>query len=95
MVIIRGLDEVACGLCGRRVEHEDDVAGFPAFLPARHPLASFSDAVFHRVCLERSEDGRAALELYARFRAIWETRPRGPSPAEIERWGREAFAEFP
>ena len=84
-----------CGLCRMPLEASDDVVSFPAFLPATHELAMFSDSAFHRMCYESDSRASEVSALYGRYRAIWDSRPKHlKNLAEIEAWGREAFKDF-
>ena len=83
-----------CVICGRVLDSDPDIIGFPAFLKAGHRLAMFSDAAMHRRCLAASADGREVVEWYRRFREIWEARPTNATLEQAEAWGREAFREF-
>jgi hypothetical protein len=85
-----------CPLCGVEMKEDDEIVAFPAFLPSHHQLASFSDAAFHRTCFEKDPRSERVKELYRRYRAIWDSRPRElKTLEEIDAWGREAFKGFP
>ncbi len=93
-IIIAG--KTVCILCGKRIERGDDITSFPAFLPNTHELGRFSDAAFHRSCFEKSPERDAVMDLYERYRAIWDSRPRDlKTVEEMEAWGKEAFKGFP
>ena len=93
VLIFRG--RTKCGLCGKTIEEDDDVVGFPAFLKFTHPLGRFSDAAFHKACFENCPDRDAAEAVYQKYRAIWESRPRNlKTLEEMEAWGKEAFKDF-
>ena len=93
-VIILG--KTLCSLCGKPILAGEDTVGFPAFLPPTHELASFSDGVFHETCFHSDPRAQRVVDIYARYRAIWDSRPKHlQSLAEIEAWGREAFKNFP
>ena len=88
--------KTTCGLCEKQIQVGDDVATFPAFLPTTHELSFFSDAPFHRACFDADPRAEQVNELYRRYRAIWDSRPKHlKSMEEIEAWGREAFKTFP
>jgi hypothetical protein len=85
-----------CPLCGNSLQQGDDIVSFPAFLPAGHALAIFSDAGFHRSCYENDSRHEEVSRLYQRYRAIWDSRPKDLTRLEeMEAWGREAFKNFP
>ncbi len=71
------------------------MVGFPSFLPAGHACASFSDAAFHQECFDAHPRANDVRALYARYRAIWDSRPELESLEAMEAWGREAFKDFP
>lgn len=84
-----------CLLCGQPLQSVDDVVALPAFLPPTHELSFFSDGAFHRRCFDADPRAERVNELYTRYRAIWESRPKHlKTPDEIETWGREAFKDF-
>lgn len=88
--------KTSCQLCGRPIHAGDDVVAFPAFLPTTHELSFFSDAPFHRDCFDADPRAAQVDELYRRYRAIWDSRPKHlKNMEEIEAWGREAFKNFP
>lgn len=88
--------KTVCGLCKKSIQVGDDVVSFPAFLPVAHELSFFSDAPFHRRCFEIDPRAAQVNEVYSRYRAIWDSRPKHlKDMAEIEAWGREAFKNFP
>lgn len=88
------LGRTICVICGKEIENDPDIFAFPAFLKAGHHLTMFSDAAVHSRCLATSVDGQEAVELYRRFREIWESRPKNVTFEQSEVWGREAFREF-
>jgi hypothetical protein len=73
------------------IDNPSDAVGFPAFIPAGHILASYSDSAFHRDCYARWEGAAELQHLYDQYCRIWEGRPLGASFVEIENWGRKAF----
>ena len=85
-----------CGLCREPLLKEDYIVAFPAFLPQEHELGRFSDGAFHHDCWD-AEPARREFEcLYERYRAIWESRPRGRRTlGEMRAWSQEAFKNFP
>ena len=84
-----------CPLCGRFLDECDDIVAFPAFVRFDHELGSFSDAAFHRECFDRHPKADDVRALYARYRAIWDSRPKDlKTLEEMEAWGREAFKDF-
>lgn len=86
----------ACPLCDQVLTEADEIVSFPAFLRRDHELASFSDAAFHRVCFDSHPRAADVSALYARYRAIWDSRPKDlKSLEEMEAWGREALKGFP
>jgi hypothetical protein len=90
------LDGTTCRLCGKQLRSGEELASFPAFLPAEHRLARYSDAAFHHACFEESIDHEEVETLYELYRSIWASRPRGlKTVAEMEAWSRHAFADFP
>lgn len=91
-LVIRG--KTPCGICGSSLGAGDEIRAFPAFLPADHPFARFSDGAFHRSCFDGMREAGAVWALYARYRATWDSRPEGLSASEFEAWGREAFKDF-
>lgn len=93
-VIVRGKSR--CRLCGRILEEDDEIVGFPAFLPPGHELSIFSEAAFHVRCFTADPRSPAVRSLFARYESIWASRPENlTSLDEIESWGREAFKDFP
>lgn len=85
-----------CPLCGLALAEHDEIVAFPAFLPFGHECGTFSDAAFHRECFEAHPRAVDVSALYARYRAIWDSRPKDLRTAEeIEAWGRDAFKQFP
>ena len=92
--MVRG--KTTCPLCGKTIEDGQVVAAFPAFLPSGHPLAIFSDGVFHKACLHEDARSEAVERLYRRYREIWDSRPKDLKTVEdVEAWGREAFKDLP
>jgi hypothetical protein len=88
--------KTACPLCAKTIMAGDETRAFPAFLPASHALHVFSDAAFHRHCFEADARAASVDALYARYRAIWDSRPKElKTLQEIDAWGREAFKDFP
>ena len=83
-----------CVLCGRVLDGDPDIIGFPAFLKAGHRLAMFSDAAMHSRCLAASADAQEVVELHRCYREIWDSRPKNVTIEQAEAWGREAFREF-
>jgi hypothetical protein len=84
-----------CPICGKVIQKDAAVTGFPAFLPRAHRHARFSDAVFHRACFERDSAVRDLEGLYARFRRTIDARPRRVTTlADAERWQTEAIAKL-
>ena len=84
-----------CLMCKKVIERTEDAVAFPAFLKAGHRLHWYSDGLFHRECFAASPDKEEVEKLYARFRQIWDDRPRDlKTLEEIEKWGRSAFKEF-
>jgi hypothetical protein len=84
-----------CRLCGQTIAADDAVGGFPAFLKPTHRLGMFSDCIFHETCLAASADAAEAQALYEKWLAIWESRPLDlKTVAELDAWGKAAFAEF-
>jgi len=91
-LVIKG--KTPCGICGKPLENS--IVAFPAFLRFDHELGKFSDAAFHPCCFDNHPRAADASALYARYRAIWDSRPRDlKTLEEIEAWGREAFKNFP
>lgn len=87
--------KTTCALCQRIIETEDEVIGFPAFLPSEHRFYRYSDAAFHRQCFQEWPDGPEFEHLYQRFRRIWESRPKNlASLEEIDAWGKKAFKDW-
>lgn len=84
-----------CRICGQPLQSGDDVVALPAFLPPTHELSFFSDGAFHRGCFDTDSRVERMNDLYTRYRAIWESRPKNlKTLEEIEDWGREAFKDF-
>lgn len=87
--------KTTCSLCGEIVRNEDDVIGFPAFIPKTHRLHQFSEGVFHKTCFQSWEDKEEFESLYNRHQAIWESRPKNlKTLEEIDAWGKKAFEEI-
>lgn len=92
-ILLRG--KTACLLCGEIIGPDDEVRGFPAFLRPTHRLGKFSDAAFHERCLTSSAEAAEAQRLYEKWLAIWDKRPLDlKTVAEMDAWGKAAFAEF-
>jgi hypothetical protein len=92
-ILLRG--KTSCPLCGEIIGQDDEVRGFPAFLKPTHRLGKFSDAAFHVRCLIGSDEAADAQSLYEKWLAIWDKRPTDlKSVAEMDAWGKAAFAEF-
>ena len=82
-------------MCGKLIAKGEPVAGFSAFLPRHHELIGFSDAVFHRACLDAHPGAPQVKDLYARFRRVLDHAPRAPrSLADVEAWQRAALARL-
>ncbi len=87
--------KTTCGICDRVVSAGEPIKSFPAFLKQTHTLAKFSDGVFHAECYDKCPERDAVNEIYGRFRAIWDSRPRNLTSLEqMEAWGIEAFRDF-
>ena len=92
-IVISG--KTKCVLCGETILSPGDAVAFPSFIPPGHELSRFSDAAFHRHCFETWEGHRALLELYKKYREIWQSRPANlRSIEEIDAWGKVAFREL-
>jgi|SwirhisoilCB2_FD_contig_51_1937186_length_1521_multi_3_in_0_out_0_2 hypothetical protein len=84
-----------CMICGLIIEKEDPTVMFPAFLKNTHPLARYSEGIFHEHCFNASPDKAAVEHLYSKFREIWANRPTHlKTKEEIDAWGQSAFSEF-
>ncbi len=88
------LGKTECTLCGKPLLENDEVVGFPAFLPTQHQLSQFSDAAFHKACFDNAPEHQAVEDLYRQYRIIWDSRPDLKDIQEIEAWGKEVFKEF-
>ncbi len=49
-LVMRGKSR--CSLCGRVIQHDDALVGFPHFLAPDHRLGRFSDSAMHEECYE-------------------------------------------
>lgn len=88
-------EKTPCPICGEPIRNAAEATGFPAFLHARHRLAKFSDAVFHKNCFAGCPERAEVEALFSRYRQIWDSRPKNlTSAAEINAWGQTAFREF-
>lgn len=84
--------ETRCHLCKRIIHSVDEVVGFPAFIPAGHEYADFSDAAFHKDCFLAWDKREELQRLYDAYQAIWNSRPASVRTLdEIDRWGKQAF----
>lgn len=87
--------KTTCSLCGKVIFNEDEIVGFPAFIPKSHRLHQFSEGVFHKSCFQEWEDKEEFENLFQKHQAIWESRPMNlKSAEEIENWGKEAFKKI-
>jgi hypothetical protein len=85
-----------CQLCGGVLAESDDLVAFPAFLPAAHELFAFSDAALHRKCFEQDPRAARIEALYAKYRTIWDARPKDlKTVEEMDAWVADAFKHFP
>lgn len=57
-----------CKLCGDVLQTDDEIRGFPHFLPPDHPFGKLSDAAVHLRCFAELPDRAVVEELLARFR---------------------------
>jgi hypothetical protein len=81
-----------CSLCGEILNSTADAVGFPAFLPAGHALAPYSDAAFHRNCFIAWDEHDEFQRLYDEYLRVWSSRPQDLSYKHAEKWGKSAFA---
>lgn len=85
-----------CSICGKVIGDQEESVGFPPFLPQDHPLVVFSDSIMHKECFVADHRSGDVMDLYARYKSIWDSRPRDlKTMKEIEEWGRRAFRDFP
>ena len=91
-ILIRGSS--TCPLCQRVIGEQDEVQGYPAFLPRSHRLSIASDAVMHRDCYARWPSRSEFERLFARFQAIWYGGPRKMSIPLMDRWDVAASELF-
>jgi hypothetical protein len=86
----------ACKLCGKIIEKDDAIAGFPAFLPYDHKFGQFSDAAMHEACFQAYPDCGAVEDMYKAFRMIMDSHPSDlKTLEEVEAWQKEAFKDWP
>ena len=84
-----------CLICGKVLELEDEIKGFPAFLKRTHRLYRYSDSAMHRSCYDACPDNKELDRLFFKYRQIWDNRPRHlQTKEEIDAWGKAAFADF-
>jgi hypothetical protein len=94
MVIVL-VGKTTCAICGRVIEEDQATVMFPAFLKPTHHLNRYSDSVMHSWCFDACPDKPEVERIYAKFRAIWDGRPRNlKTVEEMEAWGKAAFADF-
>lgn len=92
-LVIRGSTQ--CILCGRVINAEDQIVGFPAFLSPKDPLRRYSDAAFHDACFQADLNAVEVQRVYSQWRAIYESRPRNlATDQERNNWADTAFANF-
>lgn len=87
------LPQTKCAICGQRLQ-EEDLVSFPAFLPQTHRLARFSDAAFHRACIEQDKDWTAVQLAFSAYEKMRAELPRSGSYSDAEEGGRKRYAEF-
>ena len=88
-LIIRGKSR--CPLCNSTLGQKDPLVAFSPFLPDSHPLARFSDAAFHRACLEKDRHADAVMKLHERYQKIWRGRPTHLRGEALARWIQSAL----
>jgi len=89
------IGKTPCLLCGRLIEEGQATVMFPAFLKPIHRLHRYSDNVMHSWCFDTCPDKAEVERIYAKFQAIWDSRPRNlKTVEEMEAWGKSAFADF-
>jgi hypothetical protein len=92
-LVIRG--KSTCGLCGNIIQEIRGTISFPAFLKSTHPLANYSDAVFHKECFQQSPYRQKIELLYQQWQEIWNSRPKDlKTIEEMDAWSKSAFANF-
>lgn len=50
------LGKTVCQLCKKTLDEGQELTAFPAFLPNDHRYGRFSDAAFHKECIEKDPD---------------------------------------
>jgi len=83
-----------CPLCGKAVQREEAIIGFPAFLKNNHSLSFLSDAVVHQHCFDSWEHRGVFLELLDAFREILRSRPTQLHWREGELWMKAQGEKF-
>jgi hypothetical protein len=86
--------QTQCAICRRVIASREEAFATTAFLKNTHPLAKFSDAVFHRRCFEECPERNAVLQLLSRVQEVMSRRPTNLSMEEDEAWVRQAMQEF-
>lgn len=81
-----------CAICGKAIFRAEDAVGTQAFLRPSHPLAKYSDAVFHRDCFEHSPDRPQVEALVSRWKDVMRQAP--STLDEYEKWVANASKEF-
>ena len=89
-VIIPG--KTKCRRCGEILNSMSDSVGFPAFIPAGHLFAPYSDSAFHRSCFMAWDEHDEFQRLYDEYLRVWDSRPQELSYKDAENWGKSAFA---
>lgn len=85
-----------CSLCKKVLNKNDNIGGFPAFLPSDHKYGRFSDASFHKECLAADLDHVAVEDMYAAYEMIRNSAPQDlKSMTDIYAWEKEAYKDWP
>jgi hypothetical protein len=72
-LVIRG--KTTCSVCGLILEPNQDVVGFPHFLPPDHRLWRFSDSAMHNSCYEQWEHHDYFGTVLRKRTKLWDDRP--------------------
>ena len=93
-IIILGKSK--CSICNKTLNEGDVVKSFPAFLPSDHRYGRFSDAGFHKDCVESDPDYTEVENMLYVYNKILDSRPKDLKDVkEIEAWMQDAFQAWP
>ena len=72
------LSKSKCHICDKTMEETDEIISFTSFLPKDHHFYFYSDAAFHKTCLESKKNFSEVLELYNGYQTLLQSRPEPP-----------------